>query len=55
MGHFLLKARKYIFTVYHLDKGMTIHWESHFIPYDNIPPKYRLLGLKHLLNASRLG
>ena len=44
MGHFMLKVRKYIFMVYHLDKGMTIHWESDFIPYDDIPQKCGLLG-----------
>ena len=28
------------------DKGMTIHWESHFIPFDDIPYKYGLAGCK---------
>ena len=39
MGHFLLQARKSIFTVNHLSKGFTVHLEECFIPHDNIPIK----------------
>ena len=30
----------------YVSKGMTIHWESHFIPFDDIPHKYGLAGCK---------
>ena len=34
---------------------MSIHWESHFIPYNNILHKYGSVVVKHLLNAFCLG
>ena len=40
LGHFLPKARKSIFTVYHLNKGMDFQFEGGFIPFDDIPNKF---------------
>ena len=37
LGHFLVKAQKSIFAVYHLNKGLAVHFEGCFIPCDDIP------------------
>ena len=54
MGHFLLKALKYNFTVYHLDKGITIGkitFSTEMISLNN--NGWRVV--KYLLNASTSG
>ena len=40
--------------LYHLNKGMTFHWEGRFIPYDDTPNKFELEWSRKQKNCTKM-